>query len=99
MSKHTLAAAIGAALTTLVAVSAAVAAQPNQSGTTFQCESRMTGAKTHPLVFHCNAKTPQGVALLRPANCDPATMSWGAMQASCKAMTADPQQSAPATGG
>ena len=96
MSKHTLAAAIGAALSTLVVVSAASAAQP---GTTFQCQSHMTGAKTHPLVFNCDAKTPQGVVLLRPANCDPATMSWGAMQANCKAMTASQQQSVPATGG
>jgi hypothetical protein len=99
MSKHTLAAAIGAALTTLVTVSAASAAQPGPAGTTFQCQSQMTGAKTHPLVFNCNAQTPQGIALLRPANCDPATMSWGAMQADCKALTAAQQDKAPATGG
>jgi hypothetical protein len=84
MRKHTLAAAIGAALTTLVAVSAASAA----TGYTFQCQSQMTGSKTHPLVFNCNAKTPQGIAFLRPANCDPATMSYGAMQADCNTMTA-----------
>ncbi len=99
MSKHTLAAAIGAPLATLVAASAASAGQPSPAGATFQRQSHMTGAKTHPLIFNCNAQTPQGVALLRPANCDPATMNWGTMQANCKAMTAVLQDKAPATGG
>ncbi len=88
MRKQTLAVAFGAALSTLVAVSAASAAQ---SASSFRCESQMTGAKTHPVVFHCDARTPQGTAYVRPADCDPATMSWGAMQAHCKAANAAQQ--------
>ena len=87
MRKQTLAVAFGAALSTLVIVSAAAAAGP----AAFRCETQMTGAKTHPVVFHCDAQTPQGTAYVRPADCDPATMSWGAMQAHCKAANAAQQ--------
>lgn len=66
-------------------VSAAAAAQAAPG---YRCETQMTGAKTHPVVFHCDDQTPQGTANLRPADCDPATMSWGAMQAHCKAASA-----------
>jgi len=86
MFKQTLAAAIGAALTTLAVVSVASAAQSITTGYAFHCQSQMTGAKTHPVGFNCNAMTPEGVALLRPTNCDPAAMSWGTMQANCNAM-------------
>jgi hypothetical protein len=95
MRKQVLAAALGAALSTLVAVSAASAAQT----AAFRCESQMTATKTHPLVFHCDARTAQGAAQIRPSDCDPATMSWGSMQAHCKVANTAAQTGTPVTGG
>ena len=83
MTSYKLAAAgVGAALLTLLAGSAAVA----RSGDGYGCLLSHDPSNTHRIVTICTAHTPEAVARLSAAGCDPTTMSDTAMRAQCAAM-------------
>ena len=94
MPKMTLAAAFGAAVVAM-SVASTAAALTLPAGGAFQCQRVQTASHTHPLTVYCNARTPEGAALLRPVNCDPATMTEAAMRANCGAANAQASTAAP----
>jgi hypothetical protein len=93
MSKSSFAASIGAALAAMT-FATAVAAQTLPAGGSFQCHRVRVASHTHPVSVYCEAKTPAGVAYLRPVDCNPAAMSEAAMRADCDATNAGVAQGA-----
>lgn len=80
--KYSLAAAIGAAITTLAVISTASAATNGSVCQTWN------PSKASPAVTHCVTWSHEAAARMRAANCDPAMMSGAAMRAACDALTA-----------
>ena len=86
MTCNKLAAGIATALATLFVGTAVLAAQSPASGQGYQCLLTHAPFESHRVITVCHAKTPDALARLRAAKCDPATMSDAAMRAQCEAM-------------
>jgi hypothetical protein len=85
MTSNTLAAGIAAALFTLFAGSIAFGAAPSGDG--YECLLSRAPSNTHRIVTVCNAHTPEALARLRAAKCDPAVMGDAGLRDQCAAMT------------
>lgn len=92
-SKH--AAGVAVALFTLTAGSIAIAAAQSDSG--YKCLLSHAPFDVDRAVTVCTARSPEALAGLRAANCDPATKSDAAMRVRCAAINSE--ASGPAAAG
>jgi hypothetical protein len=78
---------VAAVLFSLLASATALAA--GQSGNGYHCLLTRRASDTHRVVTICDARTPEALARLSAAGCDPATMSDAAMRALCATLTGE----------
>lgn len=81
----------GFATTVLTLFVGSIAFAAQSSGEGYRCLLTHAPFQTHRIITVCDARTPEAMARLHVAKCDPAMMGDTAMRAQCAAMMSDHQ--------
>ena len=98
MTRHNTTAGVAGSLLVLLAGGALAATTSASPGERFRCLLAHAPANPHHVVTVCDTRTPEGLARLRAAKCDPAMQSDSAMRAQCLVMMSDHRTDAPNAG-
>ena len=98
MTRYDLTAGAAGTLLVLLAGGALAATTSAPSGERLRCLLAHAPANPHHVVTVCDTRTPEGLARLRAAKCDPAMLSDWAMRTQCLAMMSDHRTDAPNAG-